>query len=133
MEDEKITGAGYVDVTNTDSKELNEKTTAAHVTSHEPYDAVSHNINIGEFSTNPTPRGDHDQDSLKKELLEEETLDLYRPFPINEDIPVEEHILTIRAVLTGVVLGCLVNASNLYLGIAPEHSQKIYNAKFLQV
>jgi hypothetical protein len=62
---------------------------------------------------------------LKEELLEEETLDLYRPFPINEEIPVEEHILTIRAVLTGVVLGCLVNASNLYLGIAPEHGQNI--------
>lgn len=117
MADEKITGAGYVDVTNTDSKELNEKIAVTLVTSHEPYDAVSHNINIGEFSTNPTPRGDHDQNSLKEELLEGEVLDLYRPFPINEEIPYEDNILTIIAVLTGVVLGSLVNASNLYLGL----------------
>jgi hypothetical protein len=115
MADQKIDNS-YVDVTNTDSKEMNEKTGVTHVTSHEPYDAVSHNINIGEFSTNPRPRGEHDQNSLKDELLTEEGLDLYSPFPINEDIPVEEHILTIRAVFTGVVLGCLVNASNLYLG-----------------
>ena len=116
MADEKITGAGYVDVTNTDSKELNEKIAVTLVTSHEPYDAVSHNINIGEFSTTPTPRGDHDQNSLKEELLEEEVLDLYRPFPINEEIPYEDNILTIRAMLTGVILGSLINTSNLYLG-----------------
>jgi hypothetical protein len=124
MADEKINDVGYVDVTTTDSKEINEKTGVSHVTSHEPYDAVSHNINIGEFSTNPRPRGEHDQNSLKEELLEEEFLDLYKPFPINEGIPVEEHILTIRAVVTGVVLGCLVNASNLYLGTVSEHPLK---------
>jgi len=128
MADEKITGAGYVDVTNTGSKESNEKIAVTHVTSHEPYDAVSHNINIGEFSTNPTPRRDHDQNSLKEELLEEEVLDLYRPFPINEEIPYEDNILTIRAVLTGVVLGSLVNASNLYLGNVPKRCRPIQNA-----
>jgi hypothetical protein len=128
MADEKITGAGYVDVTNTGSKESNEKIAVTHVTSHEPYDAVSHNINIGEFSTNPTPRGDHDQNSLKEELLEEEVLDLYRTFPINEEIPFEDNILTIRAVLTGVVLGSLVNASNLYLGNVPKRCRPIQNA-----
>jgi hypothetical protein len=118
MADEKIT-------TNPDSKEISEKThgvDVAPVTSHEPYDATSHNINIGEFSQNPAPRGNHDQNSLKDELLEEEVLDLYKPFPINDQIPVEDHILTIRAVVIGVILGSLVNASNLYLGTVSKHS-----------
>lgn len=120
MADEKITNTGYVDASNTDSKEINEKVHEANVTqvtSHEPYDAVSHNINIGEFAANPAPRADHDQNSLKEELLEEEVLDLYKPFPINDQIPAEDHILTIRAIVTGVILGSLVNASNLYLGM----------------
>jgi hypothetical protein len=121
MADEKISGAGYIDVTRTDSKEINEKIAVTHITSHEPYDAISHNINIGEFSANPIPGGDHDQNSLKEELLEEEVLDLYKPFPINDDIPFEEHILTVRAILTGVILGCLVNASNLYLGTVLDY------------
>ena len=119
MADEKIASAGFVDVTSPNSKEINEKTHeagVAQVTSHEPYDAASHNINIGEFSANPAPRGDHDQNSLKEELLEEEVLDLYKPFPINDQIAAEDHILTIRAIVTGVILGSLVNASNLYLG-----------------
>jgi hypothetical protein len=47
-------------------------------------------------------------------------LDLYKPFPINDDIAIEENILTVRAVVVGVVLGCLVNASNLYLGNVPD-------------
>ncbi|KAH8814856.1 OPT oligopeptide transporter protein-domain-containing protein [Xylogone sp. PMI_703] len=56
----------------------------------------------------------NDVNSLKQEP---ETLDLYKPFPIDPSHPVEEHILTFRAVVTGIVLGCLVNASNLYLGL----------------
>lgn len=56
MADEKITNTGYVDVTTTDKKGMSEKVSVAPVTSHEPYDAVSHNINIGEFSANPTVR-----------------------------------------------------------------------------
>jgi hypothetical protein len=56
MADEKITNADYVDVTTTDNKEMNEKTSVVPVTSHEPYDAISHNINIGEFSANPAVR-----------------------------------------------------------------------------
>ena len=131
MADEKITNTGYVDVTTTDNKEMTEKVGVVPVTSHEPYDAVSHNINIGEFSANPAvrtisctrlyadplkPRGKHDQNSLNAELLEEEPLDLYKPFPITEDIVIEDNILTIRAIFVGVILGSLVNASNLYLG-----------------
>ncbi len=45
-----------------------------------------------------------------------EELDMYRPLPMDPNIPVEHHILTARAIVTGVILGCVVNASNLYLG-----------------
>ncbi len=41
---------------------------------------------------------------------------MYRPLPMDPNIPVEHHILTARAIVTGVILGCVVNASNLYLG-----------------
>ncbi|RDW67633.1 hypothetical protein BP6252_09029 [Coleophoma cylindrospora] len=93
----------------------NEKT--PHVTEHEPYDATALNVNIGEFPLHPLPRGDHDQTSLKEELLQEEKDDLYVPFKISEDVAEEPNILTIRAVITGMVLGSLVCASNLYLGL----------------
>jgi len=48
------------------------------------------------------------------EDLEEE--DLYRPLVMDPSIPHEENPLTVRAVITGCVLGSLVCASNLYLG-----------------
>jgi len=48
MADEKISSADYVDVTNIDSKKINEKIAATHVISQKPYDAVSHNTNIGD-------------------------------------------------------------------------------------
>ncbi|KAL2195549.1 OPT oligopeptide transporter protein-domain-containing protein [Corynascus similis CBS 632.67] len=49
------------------------------------------------------------------EDLEEE--DLYRPLAMDPSIPHEENPLTVRAVITGCVLGSLVCASNLYLGL----------------
>ena len=119
MENEKISETRIDESTPQNSKTMNEKT-APVVSEHEPYDAVALNVNLGEFPMHPTPRGEHDQGSLKEELIEEETPDLYKPFPIDETIPFEEHILTIRAVVVGVVLGCLVNASNLYLGTIVE-------------
>lgn len=42
--------------------------------------------------------------------------DLYRPLVMDPNIPHEENILTVRAVVVGCMLGSLVNASNLYLG-----------------
>jgi hypothetical protein len=86
------------------------------VDGHEPYDAVTANIRMGEFNTTATPHGDHHDLDLKEELLHEEVLDLYKPFPIDPEAVVEENILSIRAVLTGIILGSLVTASNLYLG-----------------
>lgn len=39
------------------------------------------------------------------------------PFPIDPRIPEEDHQLTIRAVVVGCMLGCVVGASNIYLGL----------------
>ncbi|KAF8342899.1 oligopeptide transporter [Cantharellus anzutake] len=39
------------------------------------------------------------------------------PFPENPLIPHEEHTLTIRALVVGIVLGAIVGASNIYLGL----------------
>lgn len=47
---------------------------------------------------------------------EEEELDLYVPLKMHEGLPHEINPLTARAVIVGILLGCLVNASNLYLG-----------------
>ncbi|KAI0127548.1 OPT superfamily oligopeptide transporter [Xylariales sp. AK1849] len=46
-----------------------------------------------------------------------EELDLYVPLKMDADIPHEANPLTVRAVIVGIILGCLVNASNLYLGL----------------
>jgi uncharacterized oligopeptide transporter (OPT) family protein len=40
-----------------------------------------------------------------------------RPFPIDPAVPEEDHQLTVRAVLVGCVLGAIVGASNIYLGL----------------
>jgi hypothetical protein len=73
----------------------------------------------------------HSQDAVpastaEKVPVEEEKIDLgaeaeddhdiFKPFPLLEGVPHEENPLTFRAVLIGVVLGSLVNASNVYLG-----------------
>lgn len=65
------------------------------------------------------PEDQHDRDvklevTSGEEELEEE--DLYLPLKMDDSIPHEPNPLTIRAVVVGIMLGCLVNASNLYLG-----------------
>jgi hypothetical protein len=81
----------------------------------EPYDTKTANITGAELPLYPVG-GPHDGASLKDELSEGETLDLYMPFPIDPTHEYEPNILTLRSLLTGIVLGSLVNASNLYLG-----------------
>jgi hypothetical protein len=122
MENEKISAARYNEqpVYHDDSKIMDEKKTAI-VSEHEPYDAVTQNIALGEFPMHPAPRAGHDQNSLKEELIQEEGVDLYKPFPIDDTIAVEDNILTIRSVLVGIILGSLVNASNLYLGMLLDY------------
>ena len=44
-------------------------------------------------------------------------MDPYVPFPEEHHLPEEENVLTIRAVFIGCLLGGLVNASNVYLGL----------------
>ncbi|EMR65843.1 putative oligopeptide transporter protein [Eutypa lata UCREL1] len=48
---------------------------------------------------------------------EEEELDLYVPLKMHDGLAYERNPLTARAVVVGILLGCLVNASNLYLGL----------------
>lgn len=54
----------------------------------------------------------------KVEILvqEEEILDLFTPLPPLEGVLDEPNPLTFRAVIVGIILGSLVNASNVYLG-----------------
>ncbi|KAI1763045.1 oligopeptide transporter [Hypoxylon sp. FL1150] len=47
----------------------------------------------------------------------EPDLDLYVPLKMENGVVDDRNPLTIRAVLVGICLGCLVNASNLYLGL----------------
>lgn len=61
-----------------------------------------------------------DEKSEKGELGDvEEDLDLYVPLKMYEGLAHEANPLTARAVVVGIILGCLVNASNLYLGEYP--------------
>ena len=72
---------------------------------------------VSELPMYPRERVDNGDGSLKEELEEAEVLDLYKPFPLDPNIPHEEHILTVRAIVVGLILGSLVNCSNVYLGM----------------
>ncbi|TKX22412.1 oligopeptide transporter-like protein 1 [Elsinoe australis] len=86
--------------------------------SYHHFEAETMNIG-GDFPMHPDPKGPHASvEDLEKELeLEEPELDLYKPFPVSKDIAHEEHILTPRALIVGIILGSLVNCSNVYLGL----------------
>ncbi|KAK5654014.1 hypothetical protein OQA88_7691 [Cercophora sp. LCS_1] len=60
-----------------------------------------------------------DEHDLKKTSTEDEAAeeDLYRPLLMDKEIVHEPNPLTVRAVVVGCILGGLVNASNLYLGL----------------
>ncbi|GKT89227.1 OPT oligopeptide transporter [Colletotrichum tofieldiae] len=56
-------------------------------------------------------------DELKSEVSgDEDVTDLFVPFPEVKGLEPEGNPLTVRAVLVGIILGSLVNASNVYLG-----------------
>ncbi|KAI8625637.1 OPT superfamily oligopeptide transporter [Xylariaceae sp. FL1651] len=69
----------------------------------------------------PTEKIEHEAekyDTLKIDEKEiEEEIDLYIPLKMDPNIPYEPNPLTARAVVVGILLGALVNASNLYLGL----------------
>ncbi|OLN87510.1 putative metal-nicotianamine transporter YSL7 [Colletotrichum chlorophyti] len=56
-------------------------------------------------------------DTKVPETDEHQEEDLYRPLLMDPSIAPEHNILTVRAIVIGCVLGSLVNASNLYLGL----------------
>ncbi|RYP51802.1 hypothetical protein DL768_002949 [Monosporascus sp. mg162] len=60
-------------------------------------------------------------DPLKVEVdvseQEPEPEDIFKPLPPLPGVPAESKPLTFRAVITGIVLGSLVNAANVYLGL----------------
>jgi len=98
---------------------INEKDVS--VTEHHYETKVPNMAGVSELPLYPVERREGDAASLKEEIEEGETLDLFAPFPIDPNHAVEDHILTFRALLTGIVLGSLVNASNLYLGKPLEY------------
>lgn len=59
---------------------------------------------------------DHDLKSDTEESEEGGLTDLFVSLPPIKDVPVEENPLTVRAVVVGIILGSLCNASNVYLG-----------------
>lgn len=68
-------------------------------------------------TTSNNEKLDHEkdvEDSIDLQVVEE--LDLYEPFPTVPGTEEKDVVLTIRAVLVGSLLGCLVTASNTYLG-----------------
>lgn len=59
------------------------------------------------------------EDDVKIDLDSEgdvDITDIFKPLPPLVGVPAEPNPLTVRAVLVGLVLGSLVNASNVYLG-----------------
>ena len=50
------------------------------------------------------------------ETEEDKLPDPYVPFPIDPGVPEEKKILRTRSIVLGLICGCLVNASNVYLG-----------------
>ncbi|KAJ9134111.1 Oligopeptide transporter [Pleurostoma richardsiae] len=63
-------------------------------------------------------RASEQADDLKTEASDDDQItDLFVPFPPAKGIEPEASPLTFRAIVTGIVLGSLVNASNVYLGL----------------
>jgi hypothetical protein len=55
-----------------------------------------------------------DSERLEKHMQSMNTDD---PFPVDPNSPVEDQQLTVRAVLVGCILGAIIAASNIYLGL----------------
>ncbi|KAF5368921.1 hypothetical protein D9758_002936 [Tetrapyrgos nigripes] len=66
-------------------------------------------------SNYPDEKRPHSEEDLVVETYDDH--DVTRPFPVDPLAPVETHQLTVRAVFVGCVLGAIVGASNIYLGL----------------
>lgn len=92
---------------------------------HEPYAhpmaTVVPNMG-GEVISHPNQKAPFDEtvsiNSLKDDADDdsEDITDTFIPFPPLKGVPEEANPLTTRAVVVGIILGSLVNASNVYLG-----------------
>lgn len=71
-----------------------------------------------ELGTTHSSLGDEKPPTPQEEAVPA-IVDLYKPLPRLEGVPDEENPLTVRAVVVGIILGSLVNASNVYLGMLP--------------
>ncbi|QRV76781.1 OPT oligopeptide transporter protein [Ceratobasidium sp. AG-Ba] len=66
----------------------------------------------GDFGGERVHDSDHDHD-----MFGDDKLDPHEPFPIDPMYEEEEYQLTLRALVVGWVLGAVVGASNIYLGL----------------
>jgi hypothetical protein len=83
----------------------------------------AHAVNMPAVPSHPEEQINEKLDDVEFDEKEiEEELDLYVPLKMDPNIPYEANPLTIRAVVVGILLGALVNASNLYLGRSPMHT-----------
>lgn len=91
----------------------------ANVEEKKSFDASAANVRPFSESTPAYENADDVKEKMSVEVestgeVEEE--DLYAPLKMSDAVPHEENPLTIRALVVGIILGCLVSASNLYLG-----------------
>ncbi|KAG8821599.1 hypothetical protein FRC17_009780 [Serendipita sp. 399] len=77
--------------------------------------AASHSPLSDHFDEKQRPIHDHEDEKPKFE--ESYDPNVRDPFPIDESMPEETHQLTLRALVVGALLGCVVGASNIYLGL----------------
>ncbi|CCC06054.1 unnamed protein product [Sordaria macrospora k-hell] len=92
----------------------------ANVEEKKSFDASASNVRPFSESTPAYENADDVKEKMSVEVestgeVEEE--DLYAPLKMDASVVHEENPLTIRALVVGIVLGCLVSASNLYLGL----------------
>lgn len=80
----------------------------------------------GEVLSHPDKKAPFDEtmsiSSLKDDADDESEniTDTFVPFPPLKGVAEEPQPLTVRAVVVGIILGSLVNASNVYLGANPQ-------------
>lgn len=80
---------------------------------------VANDAHDAELGTTPSLRDEKVPTPLEEDDAAPTIVDLYKPLPRLVGVPDEDNPLTVRAVVVGIILGSLVNASNVYLGMLP--------------
>ncbi|KAK8136995.1 OPT oligopeptide transporter protein-domain-containing protein [Apiospora sp. TS-2023a] len=78
---------------------------------------VANDAHDAELGTTPSLRDEKLPTPPEEDDAAPVIVDLYKPLPRLVGVPEEENPLTVRAVVVGIILGSLVNASNVYLGL----------------